>query len=106
MSDTPKETERKKRLLADIRELNQLEKESGLLEDQSKKIWTLEEVIGEQDRFYFIEYGKAIERIRILDLITNSDFEPAVKTDLRKLIKDIEDTHPEQDFGMPKGKEI
>ena len=49
--------------------------------------------------------GRIEEQLRILDLITNSNFEPSVKTDLRKLIKEIEDTHPEQYFGKPEGKE-
>jgi hypothetical protein len=36
---------------------------------------------------YFIEYGKSIERIRIIDAITNSDLEPFTKIDLVKLIR-------------------
>ena len=36
---------------------------------------------------YFIEYGKSIERIRIIDAITNSDLEPFTKVDLVKLIR-------------------
>ena len=36
---------------------------------------------------YFIEYGKSVERIRIIDAITNSDLEPFTKIDLVKLIR-------------------
>jgi hypothetical protein len=37
---------------------------------------------------YFIEYGKSVERIRIIDAITNSDLEPFTKIDLVKLIRE------------------
>jgi hypothetical protein len=36
---------------------------------------------------YFIEYGKSVERIRIIDAITNSDLEPFTKIDVVKLIR-------------------
>ena len=59
----------------------------------------------EDGKDWYQKVGKTEEQLRILDLITNSDFGPSVKTDLRKLIKEIEDTHPETDFGKPEGKE-
>ena len=59
----------------------------------------------EDGKEWYLLVGKTEEQLRILDLITNSDFEPSVKTDLRKLIKEIKDTHPETDFGKPEGKE-
>jgi len=36
---------------------------------------------------YFIEYGKNVERIRILDLFTKSDQEGFTKAQIRELIK-------------------
>ena len=54
---------------------------------------------------YFIEYGKVVERLRILDALTETNKEIFHKDDIRQLIKDINDTHPEQDFGKPEGKE-
>jgi len=37
---------------------------------------------------YFIEYGKVREQIRIIDAVMNSDLEPAIKTEVRKIIKE------------------
>jgi len=54
----------------------------------------------EQD--YSIEYGKTLERIRILDLIAESDLERFIKADLHDLITD---THPETDWGKREGRE-
>jgi len=58
----------------------------------------------EQD--YSIEYGKTLERIRILDLLSDSQI---INSDqsflLRQLIKEIEDTHPETDWGRREGRE-
>ena len=37
---------------------------------------------------YFIEYGKVREQIRIIDAVMNSDLDPAIKTEVRKQIKE------------------
>jgi len=37
---------------------------------------------------YFIEYGKVREQIRIIDAVMNSDLDPAIKTEVRKIIKE------------------
>ena len=37
---------------------------------------------------YFIEYGKVREQIRIIDAVMNSDLDEAIKTEVRKIIKE------------------
>lgn len=54
-------------------------------EQQRKQKQAIRDLVRTEED-YSVEYGKTLERIRILDLIAESNLEPFIKIDLHDLI--------------------